>query len=220
MSSVWNSMPYILTGFGTTLVLSVCVILLSILLGILLGIVRTSQVKVCQLLARWFITIFRGIPSLVVLYMVFFILPEVGIEIDAFVSAVIGLSMWGIANVGELTRGAIQSLPRQQFEAGMAIGMKKGQIMWNIILPQAFRMMLPSLIGIVSNLVQNTTLASFIGTTEFVKACQYTIERIQLLENIPVSLIVYTILLIGYFIICFPLSILSRQLQNKMKSHG
>ena len=68
--------------------------------------------------------------------------------------------------------------------------------------------------------MQPSTLASFIGTTEFVKACQYTIERIQLLENMPVSLIVYTILMIGYFIICFPLSLASRHMQNKMKKYS
>lgn len=220
MSSVLKSMPYILAGFRTTLFLSLCVIVVSVILGILLGIMRVSVNKGCRFFAKTFITVFRGIPSLVILYMVFFVLPEIGIEIGTFPSAVIGLSMWGIANVGEITRGAIDSLPRQQFEAGMAIGMKRYQIMGNIILPQALKLMLPSLIGIVSNLVQNTTLASFIGTTEFVKACQYTIERIQLLENMPVSLIVYTILLIGYFIICFPLSLASRHMQNKMKKYS
>lgn len=220
MSSVLKSMPYILAGFRTTLFLSLCVIVVSVILGILLGIMRVSVNKGCRFFAKTFITVFRGIPSLVILYMVFFVLPEIGIEIGTFPSAVIGLSMWGIANVGEITRGAIDSLPRQQFEAGMAIGMKRHQIMGNIILPQALKLMLPSLIGIVSNLVQNTTLASFIGTTEFVKACQYTIERIQLLENMPVSLIVYTILMIGYFIICFPLSLASRHMQNKMKKYS
>lgn len=220
MSSVLKSMPYILAGFRTTLFLSLCVIVVSVILGILLGIMRVSVNKGCRFFAKTFITVFRGIPSLVILYMVFFVLPEIGIEIGTFPSAVIGLSMWGIANVGEITRGAIDSLPRQQFEAGMAIGMKRHQIMENIILPQALKLMLPSLIGIVSNLVQNTTLASFIGTTEFVKACQYTIERIQLLENMPVSLIVYTILMIGYFIICFPLSLASRHMQNKMKKYS
>lgn len=217
MSSVMKSMPYILTGFRTTLVLSIYVIIVSIVLGIFLGVMRTSSVKVCKYFAKAFITVFRGIPSLVILYMVFFILPSIGITIDTFPSAIIGLSIWGIANVGEITRGAVESLPRQQFEAGMAIGMRKSQVMVYIILPQAFKIMLPSIIGIISNLVQNTTLASFIGTTEFVKACQYTIERIQLLENTPVSLTVYTILLIGYFIICFPLSLFSRHLQTKMK---
>lgn len=216
MYSVIRSMPYILTGFRTTLLLSIYVMIVSIILGVVLGIMRTSKNWLVMRFAKAFITIFRGIPSLVVLYMVFFILPEIGIELDSMPSAVIGLSFWGIANVGEIMRGAIQSLPKQQFEAGEAIGLRHGQVMIYVILPQAFRRVLPSLVGIVSNLVQNTTLASFIGTTEFVKASQYTIERIQLLENMPVSLIVYTILLIGFFIICFPLSILSKHLESKL----
>lgn len=216
MYSVIRSMPYILTGFRTTLLLSIYVMIVSIILGVILGIMRTSKNRLVMYFAKAFITIFRGIPSLVVLYMVFFILPEIGIELDSMPSAVIGLSFWGIANVGEIMRGAIQSLPKQQFEAGEAIGLRHGQVMIYVILPQAFRRVLPSLVGIISNLVQNTTLASFIGTTEFVKASQYTIERIQLLENMPVSLIVYTILLIGFFIICFPLSILSKHLESKL----
>lgn len=216
MSSVIKSLPYILTGFGTTVLVSLYVILVSIVIGIFVGIGRTSKNPFLKKCCKLFITVFRGIPSLVILYMVFFLPPEFGLEIASLPSAVIGLSFWGIANVGELMRGAIESLPKQQFEAGESIGLKNAQVMIYVILPQALRRILPSLVGIISNLVQNTTLASFIGTTEFVKACQYTIERIQLLENVPVSLSVYTILLIGYFAICFPLSLLSKHLEAKL----
>ena len=218
MSSVLKSMPYILEGFRNTLILSVFIILVSIVLGIPVGIQRTSVNSFLRNTAKIFILLFRGIPSLVVLYMVFFMLPSIGIEIAPFPAAVIGLSLWGIANVAEIIRGAIQSLPKEQFEAGASIGLNSVQNMFYVILPQVIRRTMPSLIGIISNLVQNTTLASFIGMTEFVKACQYTIERIQLLENIPVSIIVYTILLIGFFIICFPLSLLSKRLAVRMRT--
>lgn len=217
MKFILNSMPYILKGFGVTVLLSIFCIIVSVLFGILTGIICESEKKPLRGLARIFITVFRGIPSLVVLYMVFFLLPEIGLELKSFPAAVIGLSFWGIANVGESIRGAIESLPKAQFEASAALGLSRPQTFLFVILPQAFRRVLPSLVGIISNMVQNTSLATFIGTTEFLKAAQYTIERIQMLEKVSVSLTVYGMVMLGYFLICFPLSLLSKQLESRLR---
>ncbi len=218
MESIIKSMPYILKGMGNTLILSSVCLAISVIAGILTGIFRTSNNGVLRSGARVFITVFRGIPSLVILYMVFFVLPEIGIKLDSFPAAVIGLSVWGVSNVGECMRGAIESLPKSQFEASESLGLSFSQTMIFVILPQAFRRIMPSLVGIASNMIQNTALTVFIGNTEFLKSAQYTIERIEMMEKIPVSFIIYAIVLTGYFIICFPLSMLSKKMEKRLNA--
>lgn len=217
MNAIAESFPFLVEGFINTIWLSICCVVMSIILGVIIGILRSLDQKIILTITKFYITVFRGIPSLVILFLVFFIFPAVGIHISSFLSAVVGLSLWGSANVAESVRGSIQSITKGQTEASYALGLNYPQTMRYVILPQATKRILPSIIGILTNLIQSTSLTVLIGNVEFLKSAQITIERIEMSGESSVVFILYTFVLLGYFIICYPLSLWSRNLEKQLK---
>ncbi|EKN66436.1 amino acid ABC transporter permease [Neobacillus bataviensis LMG 21833] len=217
MSAIIESFPFLMKGLLNTIWLSICCVLASIIFGVLIGIIRTIENRITSIITKIFITIFRGIPSLVVLFLVFFLLPTLGIHISSFLSAVIGLSLWGSANVAEAVRGSIQSIHKGQTEASYALGLNYPLTMRYVILPQATKRVLPSIIGILTNVIQSTALTVLIGNVEFLKSAQIQIERIEMSGQSSVVFILYAVVLIGYFLICYPLSLWSRNLEKQLK---
>lgn len=217
MNAIAESFPFLVEGFINTIWLSICCVVMSIILGVIIGILRSLDQKIILMITKFYITVFRGIPSLVILFLVFFIFPAVGIHISSFLSAVVGLSLWGSANVAESVRGSIQSITKGQTEASYALGLNYPQTMRYVILPQATKRILPSIIGILTNLIQSTSLTVLIGNVEFLKSAQITIERIEMSGESSVVFILYTFVLLGYFIICYPLSLWSRNLEKQLK---
>jgi ABC-type amino acid transport system permease subunit len=177
---------------------------------------QTSKQVLVKGISKGYSELFRGLPIVITLFLVFFILPEAGIEVNSYVSAMIGLSLWSSANIAVTVRGAIQSIPPTQMEASMALGLNSLQTMRYVILPQAFRRMIPSIIGLISNLVQTTSLSILIGNMDLLKSAQILIERVEILEGGAIAFQVYSLLLVVYFVICFPLSLLSRKMEKKM----
>jgi polar amino acid transport system permease protein len=218
MNAIIESLPFLLKGFVNTIWLSLGCVVVSVIVGVVIGVCRTLKQPVIRLLSTIFIDVFRGIPTLVVLFLVFFLLPQIGIQIPNFLSALIGLSLWAIANVAEAVRGSIQSIPKAQTEVSYALGLNYPLTMAYVIIPQATKRVLPSIIGILTNLIQSTSLTVLIGNIEFLKSAQITIERIQMLGGTnSIVFIIYTFVLVGYFVICFPLSLWSRNLEKKLK---
>ncbi|MFJ5768914.1 amino acid ABC transporter permease [Psychrobacillus sp. NPDC093180] len=217
MNAIAESFPFLVEGFINTIWLSICCVVMSIILGVIIGILRSMNQKVILAITKFYITVFRGIPSLVILFLVFFLFPAIGIHISSFLSAVVGLSLWGSANVAESVRGSIQSITKGQTEASYALGLNYAQTMRYVILPQATKRILPSIIGILTNLIQSTSLTVLIGNVEFLKTAQITMERIEMSGESSVVFILYTFVLLGYFIICYPLSLWSRNLERQLK---
>lgn len=217
MNAIVESFPFLVEGFINTIWLSICCVVMSIILGIVVGILRSTNQKLILTITKFYITVFRGIPSLVILFLVFFIFPAIGIHISSFLSAVVGLSLWGSANVAESVRGSIQSITKGQTEASYALGLNYPQTMMYVILPQATKRILPSIIGILTNLIQSTSLTVLIGNVEFLKSAQITIERIEMSGESSVVFTLYSFVLLGYFIICYPLSLWSRNLERQLK---
>jgi His/Glu/Gln/Arg/opine family amino acid ABC transporter permease subunit len=199
-----------------TLLLSIICIVISLLIGLIIGVMQTSKQVLVKGISKGYSELFRGLPIVITLFLVFFILPEAGIEVNSYVSAMIGLSLWSSANIAVTVRGAIQSIPPTQVEASMALGLNSLQTMRYVILPQAFRRMIPSIIGLISNLVQTTSLSILIGNMDLLKSAQILIERVEILEGGAIAFQVYSLLLVVYFIICYPLSLLSRKMEKKM----
>jgi His/Glu/Gln/Arg/opine family amino acid ABC transporter permease subunit len=199
-----------------TLLLSISCIVFSLLIGLIIGVMQTSKQVLIKGISKGYSELFRGLPIVITLFLVFFILPEAGIEVNSYVSAMIGLSLWSSANIAVTVRGAIQSIPPTQVEASMALGLNSLQTMRYVILPQAFRRMIPSIIGLISNLVQTTSLSILIGNMDLLKSAQILIERVEILEGGAIAFQVYSLLLVVYFIICYPLSLLSRKMEKKM----
>jgi His/Glu/Gln/Arg/opine family amino acid ABC transporter permease subunit len=186
------------------------------MIGVIIGVMQTSKRLLVVAFAKGYAELFRGLPIVITLFLVFFILPEAGIEVNSYISAMIGLSLWSSANISVTVRGAIQSIPPTQVEASMALGLSSLQTMRYVIMPQAFRRMLPSVIGLLSNLVQTTSLSILIGNLDLLKAAQILIERVEILEGGAIAFQVYGLILVVYFIICYPLSLLSRKLEKKL----
>lgn len=186
-------------------------------MGILVGVLQTVKSALVAAAARGYAELFRGLPIVITLFMVFFILPELGIRVNSYISAMIALSLWSSANISVAVRGAIQSIPPTQVEASHALGLSSVQTMVYVILPQAFRRMLPSVIGLLSNLIQSTSLSILIGNMDFLKSAQLVIERVEILEGGSIAFQVYTLVLVVYFVICYPLSLLSRRLERSYR---
>ncbi|GKU83503.1 ABC transporter permease [Niallia sp. NCCP-28] len=168
------------------------------------------------MLARGYAELFRGLPLVITLFMVFFILPEFGIQVNSFMSAMLALSVWSSANISIAVRGAIQSIPPTQIEASLSLGLSNFQTMRFVILPQAFRRVLPSIISLISNLIQSTSLSVLIGNTDFLKSAQILIERVEIMEGGAIAFQVYAFVIVVYFIICYPLSILAKKMEKRM----
>lgn len=208
---VIESLPLLFEGLLKTLELAVYSIVLSTIFGLLFGIVRTSKNKVLIFVSRLYIELFKVIPIIVWLFLAFFGLPiAFNINISNTFAATLIFTLWGITEVGEVVRGALQSIPKIQIESGKALGLSNYDLYRYVIIPQGLRRMIPSTINVYTRIIKTTSLAVLIGVTEVIKVGQQIIERTK------ESLIIYTCLFIIYFLLCYPLSLFSRNLEKKL----
>jgi polar amino acid transport system permease protein len=205
---------FLLEGLMRTILLSLSCLIIALIVGIIIGILQTVKKFFISWITRGYAELFRGLPIVITLFLIFFLLPEIGIRINSYISAMIALSVWSSANISVAVRGAIQSIPPTQVEASLSLGLSSSQTMRYVILPQAFRRMLPSVIGLLSNLIQSTSLSILIGNMEFLKAAQLLIERIEILDGVAIAFQTYTLVLVVYFIICYPLSLWAKKLEK------
>ncbi len=204
------SLPQLGKGAVQTLAISALSIVFSSLGGVLYGVLRSLGLRSVNVLLRIYLELFRAIPVLVWLYLLFFGLPIfLGLSIPAFWCAVLVLSLWGATEVGEVVRGALQSLPRGQREAGLSIGLSGAQLYGYVLLPQALKRMTPPTINIYTRLIKTSSLAVLIGVVDVIKVGQQIIERTY------ESVLIYGALFLFFFFICYPLSAASRALERR-----
>jgi ABC-type amino acid transport system permease subunit len=156
----------------------------------------------------------RSIPLLLQMFFIFFGLPALGVQMPVFLSAAFAMTLWMGANLAEVVRGAVESIPRGQLEAAFSTGLTYVQAMRSVILPQALRRMLPPFVGLCTILIKDTSLAAIIGVFELTRAAQETIERTFR------SFEIYLLVAGMYFVICFSLTSLSRALERRLGSAG
>jgi len=214
MEVLSKNLSFLLDGLINTILLSLCCLCIALMLGILVGVLQTSKIRMVRTIFLSYAELFRGLPIVITVFLVFFLLPEIGININSFLSAMVALSLWSSANVSVAVRGAIQSIPPTQAEASLALGLSSFQTMRYVILPQAVRRMLPSLIGLMSNLIQSTSLSVLVGNLDFLKSAQLVIERVELMQGLSVALQMYSLVLAVYFVLCYPLSILAKKVEK------
>ena len=198
-------------------------LLASVLVGIPLGTLLTIRFLPTRALIRLYIEVWRGLPIIVTILAIFFVLPKLwsGFEFDPFLSAAIGLSLWGSAQVAEATRGAVQSIPREQHEAAAALGFGWVGRHVFLILPQALRRLLPPLVSLLVNIIQNTTIAAVIGANELLESGKRSNER--LISPPPVGLgenhafEIYGAVAVVFFLISFPLTRLAGYLEARLQ---
>lgn len=205
----------LLGGLSVTVSISIISVLISLVLGFILGMIMTVKHPVIQVITRVFLEFVRIMPQLVLLFLVFFGLTRsFNINLSGEVSAVLVFSIWGTAEMGDLVRGALVSIPRHQYESGMAIGLKRVQVFRYIILPQTFRRLIPLALNLVTRMIKTTSLIVLIGVVEVVKVGQQIIEASRL-TNPNASLWIYGTIFFMYFIICYPLSLLASKLEKR-----
>jgi polar amino acid transport system permease protein len=218
-------------GLVLTLKVSAIALVGSTLIGVTLGTLITIQFRPIQWLIRFYIEVWRGLPILITIFMIFFALPALGIRVevlgftfngqfDAWIAATIGLILWGSAQVAEATRGAVQSIPREQHEAAAALGFGWAGRHTFVILPQAFRRLLPPLVSLLVNIIQNTTIAQVIGAPELLETGERQVERLAAPPPIGDGQIhafeIYAAVMVVFFCISFPLTRLAAYLERRL----
>src|ERR671922_2420992 len=173
-------------GVKHTLEIAGVSVLASAVIGVVLGTLLTVRWLPLRAAIRGYIELWRGLPIIVTIFLMFFGLPTLADELHvealrltALNAAIVGLSLWGSAQVAEATRGAVQSIPREQHEAAAALGFGWIGRHVHVVLPQALRRLLPPLVSLLANVIQNTTIASLIGVTELLATGQRSIERLE-----------------------------------------
>lgn len=210
---VGSNLARLAQGVLLTLQIALISIIFATLGGLLLGFVMTIKNILLQGLCRFYLECVRIVPILAWLFVVFFGISQAfDINLDAITSAIIVFSLWGIAEVGDLVRGAITSLPKHQTQSGKALGLKQWQIMLYIILPQALQRLLPSLISLSTRMIKTTSLVALLGAVDLLKVGQQIIELNK--SNPNASFWVYGGIFCTYFILCYPLSYLSKKLEK------
>lgn len=188
---------------------------LSIPLGILLGIVMTIPNKAIKVITKIYLEIIRIMPQLVLLFIVFFgATRTMGINLSGEVASVIVFTLWGTAEMGDLVRGSIISIPKHQSESSLALGLSKAQTYLYIIIPQTVRRLLPLSINLVTRMIKTTSLILMIGVVEVIKVAQQIIEANRATSP-NAAFGVYLVVFIMYFIVCFSISMVAKHLEKK-----
>ena len=209
-------------GLPGTLRVGAIAVVGSALVGIVLGTLLTIDFRPSRALIRLYIEVFRGLPILVTVFLVFFGLPPVWakLQFQPLTAAAIALVLWGSAQVAEATRGAVQSIPREQHEAAAALGFNWVERHAYVILPQALRRLLPPFVSLLVNIIQNTTLAGVIGGLEILQAGERQSERITAVPPIGLGEIHAFEIFAGvaalFFVISFPLTRLAAYLERRL----
>jgi polar amino acid transport system permease protein len=210
------------TGLPGTLKIAVIAVVASTLIGVTLGTLLTIRFWLSRSLIRGYIEVWRGLPIIVTLFIVFFVFPIAGdrFEFNPFTAGTIALTLWGSAQVAEATRGAVESIPREQHEAAAALGFGWVGRHVFVILPQALRRLLPPLVSLLVNVIQNSTLAALIGTIELLRSGQLQVERLTFPAPVGLGEVkafeIYGVVMLIFFCISFPLTRLAIFLERRL----
>lgn len=205
----------LMEGLLSTVEIALISVILSAVFGIVLGIVMTSKNRLVRFVTRLYLETIRIIPILVLLFLFYFTLSRmVNWHLSGFAVSVLVFTLWGTAEMGDLVRGVVTSLPQHQRESGRAIGLKEWQIYLYIVVPQAVRRLLPSAINLATRMVKTTSLVMLIGVIELLKVGQQIIE-VSILKTPTASFWVYGFIFFLYFMLCYPVSLFSRFLETR-----
>ena len=210
-----RNMARLLQGLWVTLSLSLISIGLSIALGLLAGLLRTMKNKAIRALCRLWLETIRIVPQLVLLFLVYFGLAKAfNIQLSGETSAVIVFTFWGAGEMGDLVRGAVQSIPRHQTESGNALGLTKWQVYRYVIIPQTLRRLIPQAINLATRMIKTTSLIMLIGVVEVLKVAQQIIDNAR--YDAPQAAVgIYAVVFFLYFIVCWPISLAAGKLEKK-----
>ncbi|MFV0341473.1 MAG: amino acid ABC transporter permease [Anaerocolumna sp.] len=210
ISIIFKNFNLLMQGLSNTLYIALASLLLSFFIGFLFGIFRMSKNFGVKLLTDIYLEAFRIIPLMVWLFSFYFFIPRIfEYQISGEAAAILVFTMWGTAEMGDIVRGAMESLPKGQIDAGLSIGLSKSRLFFYVQFPQAIKRILPGAINLATRMIKTTSLVVLIGVVDVIKRGQQIIERTK------EAFWIYAFLFVLFFIICYPLSFLSKRLEKK-----
>ncbi|QGZ65244.1 amino acid ABC transporter permease [Paraburkholderia acidisoli] len=192
-----------------TVVLSLVSFVAGGAVGLVLLVMRVSNSRVLRALVRVYIEVFQGTPLLLQLFIVFFGLPLVGVDVSPWIAATLGLTFFTSAYLAEIWRGCVEAIPRGQWEASSSLAMNYFEQLRHVILPQAARIAVGPTVGFGVQAIKDTALVSIIGFAELTKA------GTQITNATFRPFLVYGLVALIYFVLCYPLTRYARSLQRK-----
>ncbi|WP_108461584.1 amino acid ABC transporter permease [Devosia naphthalenivorans] len=205
-----NEAFFIISAIQWTVLLSLTAFAGGALGGFAIALMRTSPIPALRRIASGFIQVFQGTPLLMQLFLVFFGASAMGWKLNPWVAAAIGLTLHASAFLGEIWRGSIETVPRGQWEAAHALGLRYREKIRDVILPQAIKLSLAPTVGFLVQLIKGTSLAAIIGFTELTRAG-------QIVNNATFQpFLVFGLVGALYFALCWPLSMLSAHLERRL----
>ncbi|KAB2912350.1 MAG: amino acid ABC transporter permease [Dechloromonas sp.] len=210
--SYWDIVRNLLDGALWTVGLSLTAFILGGIAGLVLLFARIAQNPIPRRLAQAYIEVFQGTPLLMQLFIIFFGGSLIGLEISPWIAAALGLTLFTSAYLGEIWRGCVESVPKGQWEASASLAMTHVEQMRHVILPQALRIAIAPTVGFSVQVVKGTAVTSIIGFVELTKTG-------SMLANATYQpFLVFGLVALGYFALCYPLSAYSRILERNI--HG
>jgi polar amino acid transport system permease protein len=208
----WNvfvsSFPLLLSGLKVTLQLGLVSIVFGLLFGLVIALVRLYAMRPVSLVAKIYTDVFRSIPLLVLLIVIYYALPFVGVRLSPFMSSAVALVLVSGAYAAEIFRAGIEAIPRGQFEASQALGLGYRHMMADVVLPQAVRIVIPPLTNNSINVIKDTALASVVAMPDLLKQA----TQAQALEANPTPLIVAALM---YIALLWPMVLFVGRLEKR-----
>lgn len=216
MDIIIENWVFIMKGLKMTIALALVTLIFSTVISAILGVMSTLKNRAIRLAVWVYVEFFRAIPLVVNIFCIYFVLPLFNVHLNPFWAVVLGLTLWGSANGIEVVRGGILSIPTHQWRSAWALGMTTYEIYRHIILPQALKAIIPPFTGLLTLLVQATSLGALVGVSEFLKVGQIIVERATVMGEGSPAFKVYGAVMLTYFVICSLLTWLSRYLERKL----
>ncbi|MBR4456642.1 MAG: amino acid ABC transporter permease [Solobacterium sp.] len=204
----------LLKGLWVTLQISLVSVGLSFVFGTMFGILMTVKNRFVQAFCWLYLNFIRIMPQLVLLFLVYFgVTRQWNINLSSWTSAVVVFTLWGTAEMGDLVRGALTSIPIHQYESAAALGLDRKQTFRHVILPQTIRRLVAPSINLITRMIKTTSLVEIIGMVEVLKTGQQIIDANRM-QYPTGALWVYGAVFILYFLLCWPISVLAGKLEQ------
>lgn len=206
----------LLGGLWTTVWIALVSVLFSVILGFAFGILMTVKNKIVRVLCKIYLEVMRIMPQLVLLFVAYYGLTRaLGISLSGEAASILVFTLWGTAEMGDLVRGALESVPKHQYESGKAIGLTDRQVFFYIVIPQTLRSLIPLSMNLITRMIKTTSLVVFVGVIEVVKIGQQIVEANRL--TVPTaSIAVYFVIFMMYFFVCWILNLGARYVEKRL----
>ena len=204
-------------GLLVTVRIAAVSVALSVVFGTALGMLMTVKSRVLRVVCKIYLEFMRIMPQLALLFMAYYGLTRAfGISLSGEAASVLVFALWGTAEMGDLVRGALQSVPVHQYDSGRAVGLTERQVFLCVVLPQTLRRLVPLSMNLVTRMVKTTSLVVFVGVIEVVKIGQQIIEGNRL--KVPsCSIAVYAVIFMMYFVVCGAFSLAAGAVERRQK---